>query len=70
MPTDPPSAAASLYPHLPSDKPIAPSSIGRTESSLATAMYPRPQPTPLTHREIKNLWRDKMLEMAGLRRRR
>jgi hypothetical protein len=51
MPTNPPSAAASIYPHLPSDKPVAPSLTGRTES-VASAMYPRPKAKPLNpHRE-------------------
>jgi hypothetical protein len=57
MPTNRQSAAASIYPHLPSDKPVAPSWTGRTES-VASAMYPRPKaqpPNPQRESLLRNL---------------
>jgi len=60
-----PTAAQSLYPNLPSAErePIKQSS----EPRLADAMYPRPQ---LSRRELDDLWRDHLMALAGLRRRR
>jgi hypothetical protein len=62
---NPPSAAAALYPHLPSaERPERAQSGPR----LADAMYPRPQPPGPLARGEENPWRDLMLERAGLRR--
>lgn len=57
MPTNnPPSAAASIYPHLPSDKPTE--AQQPRASSLAQVMYPRPKLKPSNRYDeilIKNL---------------
>jgi hypothetical protein len=72
---NPPSAAQSLYPHLPHDDGrIADWAKQRRErDDVAAALYHRPKPplknpylTPMTESE----WRDQLWELAGLRRKR
>jgi hypothetical protein len=68
MPT-PPSAAKSLYPHLPSDK--SEQRWQPRNESVAAAMYPSlAPPKPPTPDEVKQLWLDRMMELSGLRRKR
>jgi hypothetical protein len=56
-----PSAAASLYPNLPSDKPVEAS---RSGSDIAGAMYPhlRPKPAPAQN----NRYYDSTVSLATL----
>jgi len=70
----PPSAAASLYPHLKSVP--APGGFEQRRDragSVADAMYPRPKP-PLKNPYLEGMteseWHDTLMAMAGLRRRR
>jgi hypothetical protein len=62
-----PTAAAAMYPNLPHGTPSEVEQ--RRTSSIASAMWPRPEPRPLSHHELKEAWRDRMMSLAGLRRR-
>jgi hypothetical protein len=70
--TRPPTAAAALYPHLNSGAPpvvTAPDA----KSDIASALYLRPKP-PLRNPYLEGMsqteWRDALLGMVGLRRKR
>jgi len=69
--TRPPAAAASIYPHLKSGTPDVVQQ--RQRGTVADAMYPRPKP-PLKNPYLEGMtqteWRDTLLAMAGLRRKR
>jgi hypothetical protein len=67
----PRSAAASLYPNLPSGTPDVVQQGRR--GSVADAMYPRPKPppkNPYLEPMTETEWRDQLWELAGLRRKR
>jgi len=71
MSDGPRSAAASLYPHLPSAdrEPVR----QRQGGSIAEALYPRPKPplkNPYLEPMTETEWRDQLWELAGLRRKR
>jgi hypothetical protein len=83
MTQGPRSAAASLYPHLPSAEPEPPPRQQRRGPRLADALYPslapKPQPAPnryresevsLTQRCDENPWLEHGLAMSGLIRKR
>ena len=62
-----PSAAQALYPNLPSgERPER----AQTGPRLSEAMYPRPSQPRLTPDELREAWRERMQELAGIRRRR
>ena len=63
--TNPPSAAQALYPNLPTGERDERQQSG---PRLADAMYPRPSQPRLSQDEVRARWRDRMMEMAGLRR--
>jgi hypothetical protein len=67
-----PSAAAALYPNL---KTGTPSIVQRRSepASVAEAMYPRPKPpprNPYLEGRTEAEWRDELMAMRGLRRKR
>ena len=61
-----PTAAEALFPHLPRQSDVVAKQDHK--ATVAEAMYPRPQTKPLSYSQVKDLWRDRMLEIAGLRR--
>jgi hypothetical protein len=75
MATDRPSAAASIYPHLPQTK-VEPQAHRGPTSDLARAMYPNhgPKPQPpasaprprMTREEINRAWADVDPEWARM----
>jgi hypothetical protein len=71
----PRSAAASLYPNLPHDdgREADWTARRRDRSDVASALYPRPKP-PLKNPYLEGMtqaeWRDELMAMVGLRRKR
>jgi hypothetical protein len=59
-------AAGQIWPHLPQGTPDEVEQ--RRTGSLADALYPRPQEPRLSPDQVKELWRDHMLALMGLRR--
>jgi hypothetical protein len=63
------SAAASIYPNLPSG---TPEPVKRRQTgSIAEALYPRPKPplkNPYLEPMTESEWRDQLWELAGLRK--
>jgi hypothetical protein len=67
----PKSAAQSLYPNLPSA--ARPEVEQRNKPTTAQAMYPSQAslvPKRLSYDELRQAWRDHMLALAGIRRKR
>jgi hypothetical protein len=62
-----PSAAAALYPNLPSSERPEQTQTG---PRLSEAMWPRAEPKPLSPQELREAWRDHLMQLAGLRRKR
>jgi hypothetical protein len=62
-----PTAAQALFGHLPS---AAREPVKQSDRTLAEAMYPRPSQRRLSPDELREAWRERMQELAGLRRRR
>jgi hypothetical protein len=67
----PPTAAEALFPHLKSGTPDVVQQ--RQRGTIADAMYPRPKP-PLKNPYLEGMteteWRDTLMAMVGLRRKR
>jgi hypothetical protein len=71
----PKSAAASIYPNLPSDdgRQAQWAQQHRERNDVAAALYPRPKPplkNPYLEAMTETEWRDQLWALAGLRRKR